>query len=594
MTESDSGYEKKQVNSIPSFKRMGMIDWFSPGQLAKTGLRAVISTVFGNYADKREIQAALDENQQSLQPFDFSDREDLWVDYVSDLGSGWNSTYSAAYLLGRKTRNVKDSDGKNHVLKRGNILVMGGDEVYPTATPEEYKNRLVGPYTTSLPYVDEQDDPPTLFAIPGNHDWYDGLSSFIKLFCQQRWIGGWQTRQSRSYFAAKLPHNWWLWGIDIQLSADVDKPQLDYFDTMHQQASAGDKIILCTSEPVWVYQEYQRDDKPYQNLQFFTNRYAKKNKKKLDFRLMLTGDMHHYTSFKNTEKENPDWKITAGGGGAFTHPTHQVPKELNLEDGRYKQEKAFPDDKESRKMAFNNLKFPFINLSFGGFFAVLYLLFGWFIGASDATGVTESGSFLHLLAETGISELQYISSSYTSLLAGSPGLTIFLLILFSGILGFSDTDRKKAFSSWIAGGIHGLLQVILLLLAVWLTSYLVIGVWELAPGTLWSILTSGVVLGLCGWLFSGFTMGTYLMIVTLLLETHETEAFSSFRGENHKNFVRMHLDRNGLKVFPIKIPRVCRRWKQNEDRKDEQAAGIVPQSGDDLEFGLIEGPHTIT
>ncbi|MBD0259532.1 MAG: hypothetical protein ICV83_27750 [Cytophagales bacterium] len=50
--------------------------------------------------------------------------------------------------------------------------------------------------------------PRWLFAIPGNHDWYDGLASFVKQFCQGRWVGGWRTTQTRSYFALALPHNW--------------------------------------------------------------------------------------------------------------------------------------------------------------------------------------------------------------------------------------------------------------------------------------------------------------------------------------------------------------------------------------------------
>ena len=48
---------------------------------------------------------------------------------------------------------------------------------------------------------------PSLYAVPGNHDWYDGLTAFLRLFARQRdaTIGGWRTRQSRSYFAVRLP-----------------------------------------------------------------------------------------------------------------------------------------------------------------------------------------------------------------------------------------------------------------------------------------------------------------------------------------------------------------------------------------------------
>ncbi|MDZ7690208.1 MAG: hypothetical protein U5K69_03455 [Balneolaceae bacterium] len=382
----------KELKST-GFTSQKMVDWYSPSQLAQTGLRAVISSVFGNYADKREIQSVLANSQEALKPIDFTDRKELWIDYTSDLGSGFNSAYSVAYLLGREDLRVEDRSGQTHILNRGNILVMGGDEVYPTATPEEYKNRLVGPYRSSLSYVPKEEDPPTLFSIPGNHDWYDGLSSFLKLFCQQRWIGGWQTRQSRSYFAAQLPHNWWLWGIDIQLSADIDKPQIDYFDEMHRLANKGDRIILCTAEPVWVYQEYQPDDKPYQNLKFFQERYTKKSEKKMTFHLTLTGDMHHYTSFKNLDSEDPDWRITAGGGGAFTHPTHQVPDILNLEEGTYKKNEAFPNEEESRRLALKNLRFPFINKSFGILFGIVYMFFSWFVGSADTNVATGTGAF---------------------------------------------------------------------------------------------------------------------------------------------------------------------------------------------------------
>ncbi|MDR8389604.1 metallophosphoesterase [Aliifodinibius sp. S!AR15-10] len=593
MNESSPNIENERIKKLLQFEQQRMVDWYSPSQLATTGLRAVISAVFGNYADKRELQAALSRNQEAQKPFDFSDRSELWIDYVSDLGSGWDSTYSVAYLLGRRNLTVADSAGEHHDLKRGNILVMGGDEVYPTATAQEYKNRLVAPYTSSLSRVDEKDDPPTLFAIPGNHDWYDGLSSFLKLFCQQRWIGGWKTRQTRSYFAAKLPHNWWLWGIDIQLSSDVDKPQIDYFDQMCKQASAGDRVILCTSEPVWVYQQYQPDDKPYKNLQFFTERYTEKADNKLDFRLMLTGDMHHYTSFKNMDKEDPDWKITAGGGGAFTHPTHQVPDALQLEEGKYEKSQAFPDGKESRRMALNNLKFPFINFRFGALFGFVYLLFGWFMGARKMDGATGSESVLQLLSGFGLSDMGLTISTLGELLGGSPGLVLFLAFLFLGILGFADTNRKKPLSSWIAGAIHGFVQVILLLSAVWLTSFVVFGEIGLSINSLAGILLSAALLALCGWLFSGFAMGLYLTVVTLLLRTHETEAFSSFRGENYKNFVRLYLDQNGLKIYPVKIPTVYKHWVKAKAIKEGEDPWFIPQSGDDLEYGLIENPITI-
>jgi hypothetical protein len=181
-----------------------MVRWFSPRELANAGLRVVLSAIFGAYADKRELQASLPDPGI----LDCSSRDAAWVDYVSDLGDGFHSTYSVAYLLARPELDVTPG-GASVKLPRGEILVMGGDEVYPTADVDSYQDRTLGPYRAALPHSDAPH--PMLLAVPGNHDWYDGLTSFMRIFCQRRWIGGWQTKQTRSYFAVQLPHRWWLW-----------------------------------------------------------------------------------------------------------------------------------------------------------------------------------------------------------------------------------------------------------------------------------------------------------------------------------------------------------------------------------------------
>lgn len=581
-----TGHEKRKVDSL-DFQRKKMVDWFSPSQLAKTGLQAVVSSVFGNYADKREMQAALSKNQNSLKPYDFSDRDEIWLDYVSDLGSGWNSTYSVAYLLGRKELNIQNFNGQDYNLKRGDILVMGGDEVYPVATPEEYKNRLVGPYRSSLSSVNDPEKAPSLFAIPGNHDWYDGLSSFMKLFCQQRWMGGWRTQQDRSYFAIKLPGNWWLWGIDIQLHADIDKPQLDYFDEMYKRADKRDNVILCTAEPSWSYQEYQKDDKPYQNLKFFKDRYALKGEKKLKFSLILAGDLHHYISFKEKDSDNPNWRITAGGGGAFSHPTHQIPDTLNFEDSVYEKSSASPSNKASRQMALKNLLFPFINVRFGSFFALVYILFGWFASAGN------TGSLITEMANSGFSDFGTLIPSIFGTLLGSPGLSIFLALIFFGILALADTNRKKPLSSWIAGIIHGAVQVTLLIVGLWLVTYILYGLAAIDPLSFMGIVLFISGLGLAGWLLNGFAMGIYLMISILILKTHDTEAFSSFRGEDYKSFVRMHIGSDGLTIYPITIPRACRNWKEIKEKFEGEDPWFIPAEEEDFKYSLIEDPINI-
>ncbi len=119
---------------------------------------------------------------------------------------------------------------------------MGGDQVYPTAERPGVRGPLRGARTARrFPAVADGRAPPTLFALPGNHDWYDGLTAFLRLFARREGahIGGWQTAQTRSYFALKLPHRWWLFAIDEQVGAYIDDPQLEYFREVAAKVEPG-------------------------------------------------------------------------------------------------------------------------------------------------------------------------------------------------------------------------------------------------------------------------------------------------------------------------------------------------------------------
>jgi hypothetical protein len=67
---------------------------------------------------------------------------------------------------------------------------------------------------------------PSAFIIPGNHDWYDGLTTFSRFILARDWLGGWLIPQKRSYFALKLPQGWWIFGLDLALTQDIDIDQV--------------------------------------------------------------------------------------------------------------------------------------------------------------------------------------------------------------------------------------------------------------------------------------------------------------------------------------------------------------------------------
>lgn len=320
-----------------------MVDWFDPGLLAKVGVRSIISATLGSYTDQRLIQAATDNasEERLKNRYNFSGvginsagekpvpsqalaadaNGAVWVDYIADLGDGFEATYAMAYLLAADELNVA---GEASPLPAGQLLIMGGDQVYPDATKQEYQTRLRDPYdwafSTPTPHR-------KVFAIPGNHDWYDGLSAFSALFCSARdriskgigtQIGGWQCHQHRSYFAIKLPHNWWIWGPDIQLADNLDDSQRDYFDLMADQTSPDDNIILCIAEPSWLH-------KNYDNLHEISMLARKRGAK---ICAVIAGDWHHYSRY--TSDQIGIQFVTCGGGGAFAHATHGLKSSIDL------------------------------------------------------------------------------------------------------------------------------------------------------------------------------------------------------------------------------------------------------------------------
>ncbi|MCU0621054.1 MAG: metallophosphoesterase, partial [Gemmatimonadales bacterium] len=249
----------------PERARKPMVSWMDPGMLLDTGLKTLFSIMVGERSDPRIVQALAagapesydfrahhEDTEQGPRPLPDRPRRDLWIDYVCDTGDGWNSTYAIAYAAAQPRLTLDDGTS----LPRGDLLVFGGDEVYPTPTREEYDRRLVRPYSDAFG-DDEPAEAPHVFAIPGNHDWYDGLNAFSRLFSSGvggRWFAGWWTRQRRSYFALRLPHRWWLLGLDGQLKGDIDTPQMEYFQRLAQEEmQPGDRVMVCLSQPVWIY-----------------------------------------------------------------------------------------------------------------------------------------------------------------------------------------------------------------------------------------------------------------------------------------------------------------------------------------------------
>jgi len=552
-----------------------MTGWFDPLNLAAVALRVAISTVFGEFDDRRDSMAGSRPiDPKALDPtFDYSQEShgEFWFDYVADIGDGWDSTYAIARLLSKSSLKITDVQP----LPMGRLLIFGGDQVYPTASRDEYNQKLVEPYSMAAaaegPWPSKR---PHLYAIPGNHDWYDGLLAFLGLFCTRRlstaWntqrkgreIGGRETRQVRSYFALKLPHSWWLWGVDSQFEGYIDQPQIDFFAHVSREWMPNDaKLIICAGFPSWSHVDVKNPLPAFRNFSYLEGLAASANRGQ-QVRLVLSGDSHHYSRFVEGSRHY----ITCGGGGAFLHPTHQL-KDISFvwpypppdvqgpaKPGKYLRsfniatgegttaESLYPSREVSRRLALGNLLFAFFNWQFTVTTGILCAIFAWLL---HANAVTRGHGLGEMLASK---SLVKALGAYMDLVFLSPWPIISAVIACAGYVQFSSF--KPGMPRLFAGGLHAVIQIVSVAVLSCYAADLLVGSSDAALVT---------AIGILGGFSSATLMGIYLLVSVNVFHVHWNEAFSSLRIRHYKSFLRCRIDENGaITVFPVGLDTVPR------------------------------------
>lgn len=589
-----------------------MTQWFDPAQLIRTGIRALLSGIFGAYADQRETQAALAHGAQPA-IHDYSAAPELWLDFAADLGDGFDATYSVAWLFGQErlpAETLPEHPRQRELLaatRRGQVLILGGDQVYPTASRTQYENRFYGPFEAALPWIDDEASRPYLFSIPGNHDWYDGLTSFMRLFCQRRSIGAWKTRQTRSYFALKLPQRWWLLGIDIQLASDIDQPQIDYFTEVAAHMQPGDQVILCTAQPSWV--EEGDTSNAYRNLLFFERTILCPRQARL--MLTLTGDLHHYARYSDSTGQRH--KLTAGGGGAYLYGTHRLPDTIELtkvdpaEPGQgtsattetYTRGPVYPEQSASRRLRAGALLLGFKNPWFVLALGLIYVLCGWLLQSasqgsllvqSTAGADTPMNALMAWLSQQPLARAGDVFGVLVEIMVQVPALMVIAALLVFGLYKFCAPDPGRPdWLRWI-GVVHGLAHLVLVLALTWWFAHLnaLLGLQAPGHGRLW---LQGA-LYVAEMIVIGGPLGALLFSLALLPGVNFNEAYSSQHIEHYKNFLRIHLRPDGtLAVYAVGIRRVAR-WRY-DPRADRRKPYFHPRRGKPPRVHLIEDPFTV-
>ncbi len=538
------------------------VPWLAPLLLLNTGLRTLLALLFGAYLDKRELQSGLSDDD-FREPADGGD--ELWMDYVADLGDGFHATYSIAYLLAQERLTVG-----GHDLPRGSVLLMGGDQVYPLARSDGYENRTKGPYRAALPALPPGVAPPTLFALPGNHDWYDGLTAFLRLFARRKdgHLASWKTKQLRSYFAVELVNDWWLFAIDEQFGAYIDDPQLLYFEKAAAGLTAQNRVILMTPSPTWV----KAADKPeaYDSVDYFLRTILAPTGAHV--RLLLSGDLHHYARYTGEDRE----LITCGGGGAYLFPTHKLPEELTVPPAetltrsaspsrKYGLVSRFPSKATSQRMGWDVFRrVPVRNPGFATMLGIIQTL-----TMLAMAGAVSSGGLLQRLFSVPLLIMAALITIGTILFAQPP-----------------DATAPKHTRHWLLGIAHGAAQLALAAGGTWIWLHLPPHNWEWPGPLVVAAVVYGPIIG-----FVATQLLSLYLLVASVWDVNTNELFAGQGIEDAKSFLRLHLAPDGtLTVYAIGIDKICRKWVAQPD-EPEWVSWLRPD--EPLITHLIEEPYVV-
>ncbi|MEV0151760.1 MULTISPECIES: metallophosphoesterase [unclassified Nonomuraea] len=250
---------------------------------------------------------------------------------LGDTGEGDASQYAVVPGLLRMGRGTS-------------FAVVASDVIYPAGSGNEYGDKFFRPY---------QDYDAPIYAIPGNHDWYDGLGGYMRVFCDAPPLkpgpaGGrlrgllWRRPEtideSRLAEARKLrsrpsqqaagpaaqPGPYWaiesesllVVGVDTGIRGAIDRRQTAW---LREVSLDPRPKILVTGKPIYTRNEYKPS--PLEDggtiddiVRDPRHRYV----------AAIGGDVHNYQRYPVRVGDRVIQYVVSGGGGAFMHATHTI------------------------------------------------------------------------------------------------------------------------------------------------------------------------------------------------------------------------------------------------------------------------------
>lgn len=240
------------------------------------------------------------------------------------------------------------------LLARGrdtDFMIVCSDLIYPSGDAEDYDAKFYGPYDGY---------PNPIYALPGNHDWYDGLVGFMHHMCgadvsslppeegpqpsspgerlrrllwrrpaskgpgdlpvRRRGEEGRRSGQRSPYFAVDAGPLL-LVGVDTGMGGPIDRDQGAWLRKISREIDR--PKILLTGKPLYVDGEHH----PYpiegggtvdDVVRDPANGYV----------AAIGGDIHNYQRYavRVGGRKDPLHYFVSGGGGAYMSATHRIPR----------------------------------------------------------------------------------------------------------------------------------------------------------------------------------------------------------------------------------------------------------------------------
>lgn len=271
---------------------------------------------------------------------EYVDKDDISFLVLGDTGEGDSSQYHVVRPL------LARSDGIA-------FTYLVSDVIYPAGDIQDYEDKLFQPY---------QRLPGPIYAVPGNHDWYDGLYGFMTLLCDadpelrppRDKIRSWWRRfllwvlwrrepvrrqqqnvqrlrsvqqvlrparsgQPASYFAIELK-SLILVGIDTGIRGNLDAEQAQW---LREVSTIPKDKILITGKPLVV--NAARNDIHIAGAEETVRDIV--DNPAYHYIATIGGDTHNYQRYPVRHLDGRVLQhIVSGAGGAFTKATHIIPR----------------------------------------------------------------------------------------------------------------------------------------------------------------------------------------------------------------------------------------------------------------------------